>query len=206
MASPRSGICISGGSPRAARPSAFRCRASCRPPRVGRTGSTGWRSAPGGGDQLAAGRELGAGVARGGERAPSRLPSQDDRPGPVRPGPGGGQGGWGGRRGPVDGGRARRGVRGVRDLLVGGRPALRPPLALGILPGVARARLEELAGRIDERRLGPEALGGRSLFVANAARGVVPVSSFQGRKSGARPRNHAHFGYVLVLTRAPRTR
>jgi branched-subunit amino acid aminotransferase/4-amino-4-deoxychorismate lyase len=56
-----------------------------------------------------------------------------------------------------------------------------PPLRLGILPGVARARLEELAGRIDERRVDPGALEGRSLFVANAARGVVPVASFQGR-------------------------
>ncbi len=62
-----------------------------------------------------------------------------------------------------------------------------PPLALGILPGVARARLEELAGRIDERRVGPEALGGLSLFVANAARGVVPVSSFQGEEVAQNP-------------------
>jgi branched-subunit amino acid aminotransferase/4-amino-4-deoxychorismate lyase len=56
-----------------------------------------------------------------------------------------------------------------------------PPLRLGILPGVARARLEELTGRIDERRVEPGALEGLSLFVANAARGVVPVVSFGGR-------------------------
>jgi branched-subunit amino acid aminotransferase/4-amino-4-deoxychorismate lyase len=56
-----------------------------------------------------------------------------------------------------------------------------PPLKLGILPGVARARLEELAGRIDERRVKPEELEGRSVLVANAARGVVPVAAFQGR-------------------------
>ena len=62
-----------------------------------------------------------------------------------------------------------------------------PPLALGILPGVGRARIEELAGRIDERRVTPEALGGLSLFVANAARGVVPVSSFQGGKVAQDP-------------------
>lgn len=62
-----------------------------------------------------------------------------------------------------------------------------PPLALGILPGVGRARIEELAGRIDERRVTPEALEGRSLFVANAARGVVPVSSFQGEKVAQDP-------------------
>jgi para-aminobenzoate synthetase/4-amino-4-deoxychorismate lyase len=56
-----------------------------------------------------------------------------------------------------------------------------PPLRLGILPGVARARLEELTGRIDERRVEPDQLEGRSLFVANSVRGVVPVASFRGR-------------------------
>jgi branched-subunit amino acid aminotransferase/4-amino-4-deoxychorismate lyase len=56
-----------------------------------------------------------------------------------------------------------------------------PPLALGILPGVARARLEELTGGIEERRVTPRELEGRSLLVANAARGVVPVALFQGR-------------------------
>jgi len=56
-----------------------------------------------------------------------------------------------------------------------------PPLSLGILPGVARARLEELTGGIAERRVRPEEITGRGVFVANAARGVVPVASFQGR-------------------------
>ena len=56
-----------------------------------------------------------------------------------------------------------------------------PPLRLGVLPGVARARLEELTGRIDERRVTPEGLEGSGLFVANAARGVVPVATFRGR-------------------------
>lgn len=56
-----------------------------------------------------------------------------------------------------------------------------PALALGVLPGVARARLEELAGRLVERRVLPAALEGRSLFVANAARGVVPVARLGGR-------------------------
>jgi branched-subunit amino acid aminotransferase/4-amino-4-deoxychorismate lyase len=56
-----------------------------------------------------------------------------------------------------------------------------PPLSLGILPGVARARLEELTGGIEERRVTPRELEGRSLLVANAARGVVPVAVFQGR-------------------------
>ena len=56
-----------------------------------------------------------------------------------------------------------------------------PPLALGVLPGVARARLEELSGGIVERRVRLEELEGRSVFVANAARGVVPVRSLGGR-------------------------
>ena len=56
-----------------------------------------------------------------------------------------------------------------------------PPLVLEILPGVARARLADLTGGITDRRVSPDALEGRSLLVANAARGVVPVASFQGR-------------------------
>jgi branched-subunit amino acid aminotransferase/4-amino-4-deoxychorismate lyase len=56
-----------------------------------------------------------------------------------------------------------------------------PPLSLGILPGVARARIEELGGGIEERRVRADQLEGRSLFVANAARGVVPVATFEGR-------------------------
>jgi branched-subunit amino acid aminotransferase/4-amino-4-deoxychorismate lyase len=56
-----------------------------------------------------------------------------------------------------------------------------PGLELGVLPGVARARLEELVGGLVERRVRPEDLEGRSLFVANAARGVVPVASLEGR-------------------------
>ena len=55
-----------------------------------------------------------------------------------------------------------------------------PPLMLGVLPGVARARFEELAGDLTERRVTREEIEGRSLFVANAVRGVVPVASFEG--------------------------
>ena len=57
-----------------------------------------------------------------------------------------------------------------------------PALELGVLPGVARARLEELTGGLVERRVRLGDLEGRSLFVANAARGVVPVAMFEGRK------------------------
>ena len=56
-----------------------------------------------------------------------------------------------------------------------------PALDLGILPGVARARLGELTGGLLERRVRAADLEGLSLFVANAARGVVPVASLGGR-------------------------
>ena len=56
-----------------------------------------------------------------------------------------------------------------------------PALELGVLPGVARARLAELAGAISERKATPAEIVGRSLFVANSVRGVVPVVSFEGR-------------------------
>jgi branched-subunit amino acid aminotransferase/4-amino-4-deoxychorismate lyase len=57
-----------------------------------------------------------------------------------------------------------------------------PALELGVLPGVARARLAELTGGLIERRVRMGELQGRSLFVANAARGVVPVASLEGRE------------------------
>jgi branched-subunit amino acid aminotransferase/4-amino-4-deoxychorismate lyase len=56
-----------------------------------------------------------------------------------------------------------------------------PSLDLGVLPGVARARISELTGGVVGRRVRREDLAGRSLFVANAARGVVPVARFEGR-------------------------
>jgi len=54
-----------------------------------------------------------------------------------------------------------------------------PPLSLGVLPGVARARIEEHTGVV-ERRVRMDHLRGRPLFVANAVRGVVPVASLDG--------------------------
>ncbi|HVX87326.1 MAG TPA: aminotransferase class IV [Gemmatimonadales bacterium] len=51
-----------------------------------------------------------------------------------------------------------------------------PPLGLGILPGVARAKLNELAGGIVEARVTPEEFKARGGFLANAARGVVAVA------------------------------
>jgi para-aminobenzoate synthetase / 4-amino-4-deoxychorismate lyase len=61
----------------------------------------------------------------------------------------------------------------------GGR-VVAPPLALGVLPGVARARIAEQTGGVTEHRVRMDELGGRSLFVANAVRGVVPVASLDG--------------------------
>jgi branched-subunit amino acid aminotransferase/4-amino-4-deoxychorismate lyase len=57
-----------------------------------------------------------------------------------------------------------------------------PALELGVLPGVARARLAELVGEVAERRPVIEELQGRSLFVANSVRGVVPVVSLDGQE------------------------
>jgi branched-subunit amino acid aminotransferase/4-amino-4-deoxychorismate lyase len=56
-----------------------------------------------------------------------------------------------------------------------------PSLDLGVLPGVARARLDELTGGLAGRRVRLEELQGHSVFVANAARGIVPVASLEGR-------------------------
>ena len=56
-----------------------------------------------------------------------------------------------------------------------------PPLALGVLPSVARARLAELAG-VEERRVRPEELKGRPLAVGNAVRGLVRVTELEGER------------------------
>lgn len=56
-----------------------------------------------------------------------------------------------------------------------------PPLHLGILPGVARARIAALAGPLLEREVDPAAWGRRSPFVANAVRGPVAVAELEGR-------------------------
>ncbi len=54
-----------------------------------------------------------------------------------------------------------------------------PPLALGVLTGVARARIGELVP-IEERRVDRRALNGRPLLVANAVRGIVEVAALDG--------------------------
>jgi branched-subunit amino acid aminotransferase/4-amino-4-deoxychorismate lyase len=53
-----------------------------------------------------------------------------------------------------------------------------PPLALGGLPSVARARLGEIVrGRLAEGRLRREEISGKALLACNAARGVVAVAA-----------------------------
>jgi branched-subunit amino acid aminotransferase/4-amino-4-deoxychorismate lyase len=54
-----------------------------------------------------------------------------------------------------------------------------PALELGILPGVGRARIAELAGGIEERRATWSEVRGLPLFLANAVRGVAKVSAVQ---------------------------
>ena len=66
-----------------------------------------------------------------------------------------------------------------------------PPLELGVLLGVARMRLEEMAGAIEERRATPDQLPAAGAFVANAVRGVVPMASLDGTEVPLSPRTEA---------------
>ncbi|HEU5050105.1 MAG TPA: aminotransferase class IV [Gemmatimonadales bacterium] len=66
-----------------------------------------------------------------------------------------------------------------------------PPLTLGILPSVARARIEALVGGIVERRVTRETLPRRGLFLANAARGIVEVASLHGETAPPEARTAA---------------
>jgi 4-amino-4-deoxychorismate lyase len=60
-----------------------------------------------------------------------------------------------------------------------------PATNLGVLPGVGRARLRELRHLV-EHRVTRRALTGASVFLVNAARGVVEVESWDGERV---PRN-----------------
>jgi len=55
-----------------------------------------------------------------------------------------------------------------------------PPLAFGILPGVARARLADVAGGLREAPLPGGELARCGGFAANAARGVVSLAEVDG--------------------------
>jgi branched-subunit amino acid aminotransferase/4-amino-4-deoxychorismate lyase len=67
-----------------------------------------------------------------------------------------------------------------------GDTLLAPPLSLGILPSVARMRIAELATVVERPVLRP-VLDRASIFVANAARGIVPVGSLDGREVPTHP-------------------
>jgi branched-subunit amino acid aminotransferase/4-amino-4-deoxychorismate lyase len=54
-----------------------------------------------------------------------------------------------------------------------------PARELGILPGVGRARVTELAGEIEERRATWQEIRGLPLFLVNAVRGVAKVLAVQ---------------------------
>lgn len=55
-----------------------------------------------------------------------------------------------------------------------------PPMAFGVLPGVARARLAHIAGELLESRLPGAELAHLGAFAANAGRGIVPLVELDG--------------------------
>jgi 4-amino-4-deoxychorismate lyase len=55
-----------------------------------------------------------------------------------------------------------------------------PPLEIGILPGVARARIAEMVGEIQQQNVTVDEVRAKPVFVANAARGIVSVASLDG--------------------------
>jgi branched-subunit amino acid aminotransferase/4-amino-4-deoxychorismate lyase len=57
-----------------------------------------------------------------------------------------------------------------------------PAFELGILPGVGRARVTELIGKVEERRSTRRDIEGLPIFLVNAVRGVVPVATLDGVK------------------------
>jgi branched-subunit amino acid aminotransferase/4-amino-4-deoxychorismate lyase len=62
-----------------------------------------------------------------------------------------------------------------------------PSRELGILPGIGRSRIMELTG-VTEAQAQVSALAGRSMFLANAVRGVVEISRLQGEPVPSDPR------------------
>ena len=73
-----------------------------------------------------------------------------------------------------------------------------PPLALGVLPGVARARIEEQTGGIVERRVPVDQLAGpaavRGERGAGGGAGGVAGRGRRCRLTGPQRRSHARFG------------
>ncbi len=63
-----------------------------------------------------------------------------------------------------------------------------PALDVGILPGIGRARVLELSEAVEQGRYPRQALEGKSLFLTNAVRGIVPLASLDGVRVPADPR------------------
>jgi branched-subunit amino acid aminotransferase/4-amino-4-deoxychorismate lyase len=63
-----------------------------------------------------------------------------------------------------------------------------PALEVGILPGIGRARVLEMVPSVAQGRHPATALVGRSLFLTNAVRGIVPVASLDGSSVKPDPR------------------
>ena len=63
-----------------------------------------------------------------------------------------------------------------------------PALDLGILPGIGRARVLELVKRAEQGRYPARELAGKSPFLTNAVRGIVPIASLDGVAVPADPR------------------
>jgi len=63
-----------------------------------------------------------------------------------------------------------------------------PAEGVGILAGIGRARVLELAAAVEQGRYPRPALDGKSLFLSNAVRGIVPLASLDGVSVPADPR------------------
>src|SRR5216110_784848 len=63
-----------------------------------------------------------------------------------------------------------------------------PAEDVGILPGIGRARVLELAGTVEQGRYARQAMEGKGLFLTNAVRGIVPLASLDGVRVPADPR------------------
>jgi branched-subunit amino acid aminotransferase/4-amino-4-deoxychorismate lyase len=61
-----------------------------------------------------------------------------------------------------------------------GRGLWTPTLELGILPGIGRSRVLELVPSVEQGRYRRAALEGKSTFLTNAVRGVVPLALLDG--------------------------
>ena len=63
-----------------------------------------------------------------------------------------------------------------------------PAEDVGMLPGIGRARVLELAGTVEQGRYPRQAIEGKSLFLSNAVRGIVPFAALDGVRVPADPR------------------